>query len=256
MGKAELLEILDDYKALGTEHVRNFDLCNGISFTYNSTAIEGSALSEEETFFLITEGLAIGGKRLIDQCMVMDHHEALQFTSGEAGADAPVTPGLVRDIGYRVMRTTGNIYQTLDGRFDSSKGEYRLCMVRAGNRYFMEHPKVPAAVDELCLRLEDSASGALGTLEAYDLAFDAHYWLVNIHPFADGNGRTSRLLMNFILLKNGLPLAFVFFEDKPAYIGALEDSHRAGDTYAFREFMYSQQEKRLAQVIKSFKDAG
>ena len=85
------------------------------------------------------------------------------------------------------------------------------------------------------------------------LAFDAHFELVSIHPFYDGNGWTSRLLMNFIQQYFGLPLTIVFSEDKAEYFDALEAARDKEDQAIFRKFMFGQFEKQLEQEIQKFK---
>ena len=93
----------------------------------------------------------------------------------------------------------------------------------------------------------------------YQLAFDAHFYLVSIHPFADGNGRISRLLMNYILSYHQLPLATIFKEDKLEYYQALEAScpqdDEEPDLCPIRDFMSAQQMKYLSMEIKKYKQA-
>ena len=93
--------------------------------------------------------------------------------------------------------------------------------------------------------------------EIYQLAFDAHFYLVSIHPFADGNGRTSRLLMNYILSYHQLPLATIFKEDKLEYYQALEASRPVDEDepnlQPIREFMFAQQNKYLSLEIEKYK---
>jgi Fic family protein len=91
--------------------------------------------------------------------------------------------------------------------------------------------------------------------DIYDLAFDAHFKLVSIHPFADGNGRTSRLLMNYILAYHELPLAILYAEDKQNYYAALEKARREEpeNLQPVRDFMYSQQCKFFGTEIAKYK---
>jgi Fic family protein len=83
-----------------------------------------------------------------------------------------------------------------------------------------------------------------------------HFDLVTIHPFYDGNGRTSRLLMNYLQLYFNLPLSIVFKEDKAAYFEALQQTRKEADITIFREFMYTQYLKYLQQGIDKFEQAG
>jgi len=86
-----------------------------------------------------------------------------------------------------------------------------------------------------------------------ELSFDAHFDLVSIHPFYDGNGRTSRLLMNYIQLHYNLPMSVVFKEDKADYITALEETRNNEDLKAFRDFMTDQYIKFLNQEMQNYK---
>ena len=83
------------------------------------------------------------------------------------------------------------------------------------------------------------------------MAFKAHQRLVSIHPFNDGNGRTSRLLMNYVQRYYGQPLTIVFREDRQAYFEALEQSRVTEDLTVFMEFMLSQHGKSLAYQLSA-----
>lgn len=85
-----------------------------------------------------------------------------------------------------------------------------------------------------------------------NLSFDAHFDLVTVHPFYDGNGRTSRLLMNYLQQRNNLPLGLVFKEDKTDYFEALIETRKQEDI--FRGFMHAQYQKLLIQEIDKFKE--
>jgi len=85
-----------------------------------------------------------------------------------------------------------------------------------------------------------------------NICFDAHFDLVTIHPFYDGNERTSRLLMNYLQLYFNLPLSSVFKEDKAAYFETLQLTRKEEDIIIFRKFMFSQYAKYLQQEIDKF----
>ncbi len=84
------------------------------------------------------------------------------------------------------------------------------------------------------------------------LSFSAHFDLVSIHPFYDGNGRTSRLLMNYIQHYFKLPLTIVFKEDKNEYFEALQQSRKLENKAIFQEFMSGQYQKHLQNEIVEF----
>jgi Fic family protein len=87
-----------------------------------------------------------------------------------------------------------------------------------------------------------------------NLSFDAHFNLVSIHPFYDGNGRTSRLLMNYIQRYLHLPLAIVFSESKAEYIKALIDARAKDDIEVFRSFMREEYARYLQSEIQRFEE--
>lgn len=142
----------------------------------------------------------------------------------------------------------------MGGSFDSSKGEYRLCGVTAGvgGRSYMSYQKVSAKVEELCTILQEKQK-AMGTFrEQYELSFNAHLNLVTIHPWGDGNGRTARLLMNYIQFRCNLFPVKIFKEDREEYILSLRQSQEEETNQPFLNFMVMQLKKSLALEIERF----
>jgi Fic family protein len=216
--------------------------------------MEGSTLSATETQLLLDEGLTPKGKPLLHSLMTTDHFSALQLTLEEARKNSPVTPALIQRINAIVMKNTGSLYETVFGAIHSDRGEYRKGNVRAGETYFVNYDKVPALVESLCHSITQRMAEAISTAQQLELSFDAHFDLVTIHPFYDGNGRTSRLLMNFLQARFGLPLAIVFTEDKADYFEALVHTRKQENLNIFRRFMTSQYEKLLREEIQRFED--
>lgn len=95
------------------------------------------------------------------------------------------------------------------GVVDSTKGDFRKNTVRVGNTIFMNYQKVEPALHQLVKDLKENFPLQKTIKDQLELSFYAHYELVNIHPFLDGNGRTARLLMNFVQRKYDLPLAIL-----------------------------------------------
>ncbi|MDR2847524.1 MAG: Fic family protein, partial [Bacteroidales bacterium] len=172
---------------------------NEILISYHSTAIEGSSLTEEEARLLLLDGTTAKGKPLTDHNMVVDHLTAFQYTIEQANQRKEITPAFIQSINAHVMKTTGSVINAMSGSYDSSKGDWRKSMVHVGDRYFSNYQKVPQEVAELCRKITSRIDTVKTPIDIYLLAFEAHFRLVSIHPFADGNGRTSRLLMNYIL---------------------------------------------------------
>ena len=112
--------------------------------------------------------------------------------------------------------------------------------------------KVPAKVDELCVLLQEKQK-TVGTFrEQYELSFNAHLNLVIIHPWVDGNGRTARLLMNYIQFYYHLFPAKIFKEDREEYILSLRQCQDEEANQPFLDFMAGQLKKSLSVEIERF----
>ena len=123
----------------------------------------------------------------------------------------------------------------------------------AGNAYFPSYDKVESLTVQLVSSINDKAKAAGTDKDKIELSFAAHFNLVSIHPFYDGNGRTSRLLMNFLQKKFDLPLAIVFKEDKDEYFTALQEARNLNQISPFYTFMYGQYYKFLHLEIEAYK---
>lgn len=241
-----------EFARLEISKVLNFEEFNRIAIVHHSSSIEGSTLTREETTLLITEGITAKGKPMSDHLMVKDHYNALLLTLDEAKNKSQLTPELFKKINAAVNKNNGLVRQTALGVCDDTKGDFRLGNVTSGTTYFVNYDKVQPMVTELCGKLQSKLTDVKTVSEIYRLSFDAHYYLVSIHPWFDGNGRTSRLLMNFIQAYYHQPLSIVFVEDKPQYIKALNDARAAESSDIFCDFMCSQHVKYLEQEIEKF----
>jgi len=249
-----VLQLLTTYKSLQLESVIDYEKFNHYAITHHSTQIEGSTLTETETRLLLDEQLTPQGKPLMHSLMVKDHYEALLFTLQQANLKQEISVSLVQAINAHVLKSTGSIYRTLYGDIDSSKGPFRKSNVSAGTRFFVHFEKIETLVVRFCEYLQAKISKAKVPEEQLLLSFDAHFDLVTIHPFYDGNGRTARLLMNFIQAYFQLPMAIVFKEEKAAYFEALEEARNKEDLGYFRSFMLEQYKTMLAREIKLYQE--
>ena len=249
----ETLALLKEYKKLKLSQNIDYDKFNRYSIVHHSASIEGSTLTEIETQLLLDEGMTPKGKPLEHSIMTTDHLKALIFIISAVEKKQEITPGLIQQINAKVMSGTGKVYTTVFGDVDNSKGMYRKGNVTAGSMYFVNYDKVEALTIKLCKTINQKISKCKSITDQLNLSFDSHFDLVSIHPFYDGNGRTSRLLMNFIQLYFKLPMAIVFKEDKGDYIKSLTDSRTMESLSPFREFMYSQYNKFLQQDIDAYK---
>jgi Fic family protein len=219
--------------------------------TYHSTAIEGSTLTEGQVYNLLDLDMPAKNKPFTEQQMVIDHQKALVFTLNEAKKRVLPTETLIQQIGALVVKNTASIYNTALGTFDSTRGEYRLLNVSAGARRFPDSAKVPALMKTLVREINAKIPAAKTFNQKYELAFELHYRFVSIHPFADGNGRTSRLLMNYILAMFDLPVFYVFRSSRISYIQALEKARTTDNITGFYDFMYKQYQKFLEKDLKN-----
>ena len=211
--------------------------------TYHSTAIEGSTLTEGQVYNLLDLDIPAKNKPFTEQQMVIDHQKALVFTINKAKERTPLSESFIKEIGALVVKNTGSDYNTVLGTFDSTKGDYRLLNVFAGARRFPDCGKVPALMKTFVKEINGQTGNVQTFNQKCELAFEAHYRFVSIHPFADGNGRTSRLLMNYILAMFDLPVFYVFKSSRISYIQALERARETGNNGVFYKFMYRQYQK-------------
>jgi Fic family protein len=232
--------------------VIDFDKFNRIAVTFHSTAIEGSTLTLAESELLLDKGLTPKGRPLEHQHMVLDHHEAQAYALQMAETRAPITIPLIQGIAGLVMKHTGAKHTTPLGEYDVSKGDLRLHNVRAGEQYFVNYDKVKPLLEKLVSELQRQMSAVQTTPDKLRLSFSAHFDLVTIHPFGDGNGRTSRLLMNFIQHCHNLPISPVFQEDRGQYIEALMMSRKEKALGPFYSFMASQYLKYLKAELEKY----
>jgi len=251
---SEFQSLYQQFEELRIREAINYEKMNEVLISHHSTAIEGSSLTEDESRLLLTEGLTAKGKPLNDHNMVRDHQAALEWVVAAARRKERITPAMVQTIAAMVMKTTGGVIHAAAGTFDSSKGDWRKVAVSVGARYFTNYQSVENEIVALCQTLDKSNQEVVGLTNIYDLAFDAHFKLVSIHPFADGNGRTSRLLMSYILSYHNLPLAMLYVEDKQNYYAALEKAREEEpvNPQPVRDFLYGQQGRFFKEEIAKF----
>ncbi len=249
----KIVKLLERYFMLNLNQDIDWEKFSHYAIVHHSTSIEGASLSIHETTVLLDEGLTAKGKPLMHHLMQTDHYKALLFTLDAANKKKLLTPHIIKQLAALVMQGTGSLHHTALGTFDSSKGDFRLLNVHAGETRFVDFTKVPDLVQLFCDELNQFLQQQQRLVDGLQASFDAHFNLVSIHPFADGNGRISRLIMNYIQHYYQLPLAIVFKEDKSAYYEALTEARKSEDITIFRHFMYKQYEKLLLMEIRKAK---
>ncbi|WP_375415990.1 Fic family protein [uncultured Hymenobacter sp.] len=244
----ELAELTRLVRELPADRQQSVAQMSQIMVSAHSTLIEGSRVTVAEAFNFLGGGTPqlSPGKGLISYDMLGDHACALRLASQLADERQLPTPALIQQLAAAVMASTAVSTNTILGEVNPAQGGFRRDRVFIiGASSFPSAQKIPALVARLAADLRQRMPLADALPTQLSLAFEAHQRLVSIHPFNDGNGRTSRLLMNYVQHYYGQPLTIVFREDKEAYFEALEASRRADDLEIFFAFMRGQHGKSL-----------
>jgi Fic family protein len=233
-------ERLDAMRPVSREALLALQKSYDVDLTYTSNAIEGNTLTLRETAELIEHGITVGGKPLRDHLEAVDHYNAVLWIRELAAKTTPLDETTVRELHRRIVFRSqpeiGGIYSTLPRR------------VAGSPVVFPNAVKIPGLMKEY--------GEWLGKVEPEPAAsFDAHFRLVAIHPFTDGNGRTARLLMNLLLLRGGYPPVAVRPEDRKTYLDALEHASMREDLTPFRSFMYQRLDATLVEYLSALREA-
>ena len=254
-----LKQLVTKYRKLGIDNQIDYDKFYLYSLITHSTAIEGSTITELENQIMFDHGVSLKGKSIEEQSMNLDLKVAYEKAIELAKQHEPITVDMLISLSALVMKNTGKEYNTALGNFSSARGELRLLNVTAGvgGRSYMNYSKVPAKLAELCEQLnsERAKSSTMSVDELYQLTFDAHYNLATIHPWADGNGRMARLVMNMLQFEFGLIPTKILKEDKEEYIKALVATREYDNLNIFRGFMTSMMEQNLQNEIATYLDS-
>lgn len=251
-----LEKLFTQYRKLGIDNQIDYDKFYLYSLITHSTAIEGSTITELENQIMFDHGISLKGKSIEEQSMNLDLKAAYEKAIEFAKHHKPFSIEMLIMLSALVMKNTGKEYKTALGDFSSARGELRLLNVTAGvgGRSYMNYSKVPAKLAEFCEQLNASRAKAsqMSIDELYSLTFDAHYQLVTIHPWADGNGRMARLVMNMLQFEFGLIPTKILSKDKEEYIKALVATREDEDLNIFRTFMTTMMEQNLLNEITTY----
>lgn len=197
---------LDSFRPLSQSLVRNLDEWFRVELTYTSNAIEGNTLSRIETSLVVEKGITVSGKTLTEHLEAINHAEALDFIK------ELVNKKRVEITKRDLLQIHWLILKKID---DDNAGRYRTTEVKISGVDVLLPTHV--IVPELMEKFFDWLHGDNNDHPA-KIAADAHLKLVTIHPFSDGNGRVTRLLLNLLLLQEGYPPALIRKEDRKIYI--------------------------------------
>lgn len=231
--------LLDQHRPLPPALVRNLEQWFLIELTFTSNAIEGNTLTRKETAVVVEKGLTVSGKSLVEHLEATNHAKALQGIMDIVAAQTrPLSEHILLDIHNTILH----------GIDDNHAGHYRSIPVRiSGSQVVLPNPqKVPDLMATFLSELTTARD-----VHPVQLAAEAHYQLVTIHPFVDGNGRTARLLMNLILLQQGFPPALIRKRDRYRYISSLEKAQLGGSKEDYYKIIFKAVDRSLDIYLKA-----
>ena len=215
------------YYPINKTQLKKLDEYFATGYTFESNRIEGNTLTLQETDLVVNKGITIAGKSMKEHLEVINHAEALEYVQTIAKGKTDISEKLIKELHYLVLKTIDK----------ENAGQYRKADVRISGSALKPaaHYDVPGQM-EILVEYYHAHKGALHPVL---LAADMHWMLAGIHPFIDGNGRTSRLVMNLILIKNGYVIANLKGdnESRLKYYKSLEEAQVKMHTDSFRKLV-------------------
>lgn len=232
---------LDDYRPLSPVLVARLRDELMIEYTYDSNAIEGSTLTLRETRLVIEEGVTIGGKSIEEYLGAKNHPEAIKYIENVIKMGKNIDEEVVLHLHELILQD-----------IEETAGKYRTSGVRIAGATFEPPPssKVrPMTVESLKWLRENPDE-----LTPIELAAVFHHRFVTIHPFAEGNGRTARLLMNGVLFQYGYPfITNITVKDRKKYLRNLSEAD-IGNISAFVNFIARHVENALDIYLRAIEE--
>ena len=216
---------------------------NEVLFSTYSCAIEGNSFSVDDTRELKEKrlGMIPAGKTLFEAFEMLDHFEAFEYMM--QNTQHPIDEELLKEINRRVTRHTLSYHAP-----EAIAGEYTTTDMTAGDTVFGNHKELIARVPKLLESTEEAIVAA--NVHPMILAARFHGFYEYLHPFRDGNGRTGRLVSNYILLRMGHPLLIIPSENRKEYIAALRMIRtEATDEHLIR-FFFKMATRRMEEELK------
>ena len=206
---------LDSKRPVPKETLRSLEDSINLEWTYNSNGIEGNTLTLRETQ-VVLEGITVGGKSIKEHLEAINHEKAILYLKDLVKEDNPITEWNIKGIHQLVLKNID----------DENAGRYRRenVTIKSATHIPPDYLKVPELMEKLVLNYKN-----WNNFHPIIQAALLHGELVKIHPFIDGNGRTSRLLMNLDLMNHGYNPVIIKKEDRLEYYEALDKAHTTGD---------------------------
>lgn len=230
--KREQLSLLCEQ--LPKEVLQSFDRSFEVEYTHNSTAIEGNTLSLIQTKAILEDGISVGGKTLREIYEVVNHNKAFGFVKKCVTEGKTLDETIIKDIHALLMENilTGGVYRNVEVRISGAKHK----------------PPVPS---EMYQQIKNFYADMPYKVKENAIEFAAwtHAEFVKIHPFVDGNGRTSRMIMNYQLLASGFLPVSIAKENRLEYFEVLEEYAVEGDLNPFANMIAELEEQRLDEYL-------
>ena len=206
---------LDNKRPIPKETLKSLKQSINLEWTYNSNGIEGNTLTLRETQ-VVLEGITVGGKSIKEHLEVINHEQAILFLDELVKDNKPITEWNIKSIHQLILKEIDN----------ENAGKYRgeNVTIKGATHIPPDYIKVPELMEKLILNYE-----TWNTYHPIIRAVLLHGELVKIHPFIDGNGRTSRLLMNLDLMNSGYNPVIIKKESRLKYYEALDKAHITSD---------------------------
>ncbi len=216
--------------------LQTFEQAFEIEYTHHSTAIEGNTLTLMETKVLLEDGISIGGKQLRELYEAVNHQKAYRYVKQCIRQGMLLDENIVKDIHAMLMDHifTGGIYRDMDVYISGAQ----------------HTPPSPVQMYQQIKDFYSDLEWKGNQLNLIEFAAWTHAEFVRIHPFPDGNGRTSRLIMNYQLLANGFPAVSIAKEDRLEYFKTLETYAVEGNLTPFADMVAQLVEQQLDRYLK------
>ena len=215
---------LDAQRPLPSSVVKNLQEDLILRWTYHSNAIEGNTLTLLETK-VVLEGITVGGKALREHFEAINHRNAIYYVEDIIKKEEPFSEWQIRNIHQLILKNID----------DDNAGRYRQQNVLISGA--TNTPPDYTLLNDKMAHFVDWYNSESSQLHPIERAAKVHADFVGIHPFIDGNGRTSRLLMNLELMKAGYPPCVITVENRLAYYEALDQWMAFGKTEAFNQLV-------------------
>lgn len=227
---------LDSKRPISKETLKSLRESINLEWTYNSNGIEGNTLTLRETQ-VVLEGITVGGKSIKEHLEAINHEKAILFLDDLVKDNEPISEWNIKNIHQLILKDIDN----------ESAGRYRKenVTIKGATHIPPDYLKLPELMEKLIL--------TYNTWSKYHPIIQAallHGELVKIHPFVDGNGRTSRLLMNLDLMNNGYNPVIIKKDSRLKYYEALDKAHTTGNYTDFVKLVTKLEVEMLKKYLE------